>query len=36
MNEALGVVAVDRAVGDVTEGELLLSHHGFSPRYDLN
>jgi predicted aconitase with swiveling domain len=36
MNEALGVVAVDRAVGDVTEGELLLSRHGFSPRYDLN
>lgn len=32
----LQTIVVTRAVGDVVEGELLLSRHGFSPRYDLD
>ena len=36
MTAALAVVTVRRGVGNVVEGELLLSHDGFSPRYDLN
>lgn len=36
MSAVLGVITVDRGLGDVVEGELLLSHDGFSPRYDLD
>ncbi|MCZ7590412.1 MAG: DUF126 domain-containing protein [Gaiella sp.] len=32
----LQTISVTRAVGDVVEGELLLSRDGFSPRYDLD
>jgi predicted aconitase with swiveling domain len=36
MSDALGVVTVHRGVGNVVEGELLVSNDGFSPRYDLD
>ena len=36
MSEPLLTIKVERAFGDVVEGEALVSAEGFSPRYDLD
>lgn len=36
MSEALETIRVDRAFGEVVEGEAVVSEEGFSPRYDLD
>jgi predicted aconitase with swiveling domain len=36
MSEALVTIEVNRAFGDIVEGEAVVSEEGFSPRYDLD
>ncbi|MEO7854827.1 MAG: DUF126 domain-containing protein [Rubrivivax sp.] len=36
MSKVLETVKVERAFGDVVEGEAVVSQEGFSPRYDLD
>jgi len=36
MSDVLAIIQVDRAFGDVVEGEAVMSEEGFSPRYDLD
>jgi predicted aconitase with swiveling domain len=36
MSEVLETIRVDRAFGEVVEGEAVVSEEGFSPRYDLD
>ena len=34
--EKAEIISVERAAGEVVEGEVLVSVEGFSPRYDLD
>ena len=36
MSDVLARITVERAAGEIVEGEALVSRHGFSPRYDLD
>lgn len=36
MSDAMPTIVVQRAFGNVVEGEALISQEGFSPRYDLD
>lgn len=36
MSEVLATIQVNRAFGEVVEGEAVVSEEGFSPRYDLD
>lgn len=36
MSEVIATISVERAFGEVVEGEAVVSEEGFSPRYDLD